>query len=187
MHNTEQTTEIKPLRPAEYWELMHERFPGATVLDDLAHFTGDVMATKWIIVRYAAVRAVADAASGPITEREVRVARNIGLNQLSYVPMLDREAWSLKRMLEALEPEPTEKMVISLINAANAAMVRGHLRGAYAMYHCAYKICVKQRWHAQAGRAARGIETISKASGAVYSPRLWRRRAKVMERRAAVA
>jgi hypothetical protein len=188
MDTNEQTmTEPRPLRAAEYWELMYERFPGATVLDDLAHFTEDVAGTKWILVRYAAVRAVADAAAGPITAREVRIARNIGLNQLAYVPMLDREAWSLKKMLESLDVEPTETMVGHLLNAGVAAMKRGHVRGAYAMFHCAYKICLKRKWPAAAGRAARGIEEISRASGAVYSPRLWRRRAKVMERRAAVA
>lgn len=181
------TTEERPLRQAEYWEQLYERFPAATVLDDLELYPGDEEAARWIIVRYAAVRAAASLIGGTITDRELRLERNVGLNHLRAVPMLDREAWSLKKMLESISQEPLPVMVGALLQAATAAMQRGHRHGAYSMYHVAYRLSVKRGWHGEAGRAARGIEHLSILGGAVYSPRLWRRRAKVMERRAAVA
>ena len=188
MQTQEETIEQpRPVRRAEYWEQLYERFPGAMVLDDLERFPGDELASRWILVRYAAVRAVSEFAAGPITARELRIERNVGLNHLASVPMLDREAWSLRKMLNALSLDPPVSMVTALVNAGMSAMQRDHVRGAYAMFHCAYKLSARRGWHAEAGRAARGIERLARDGGAVYSPRLWRRRAKVMERRAAVA
>jgi hypothetical protein len=177
---------IKPPRPAEYWEVLFERFPGATVLDDLAEFPDDVDAARWIVVRYACVRAAASLL-GVVSARELRHERNIGLNHLSAVPMLDREAWSLKKMLEAVKHDPMPHLVTALLNAADAAVERGHTHGAHSMFQLGYRLSTRHAWHDLAGRSARGIEKLAISGGAVYSPRLWRRRAKVMERRAAVA
>ena len=172
----------KPVRPAEYWEIGYE------LLDDLALHLDDVEAARWIIVRYAAIRAVAGLLADTPNEREVRIERNVGLNHLRAVPMLDREARSLLKMLNALnDTSPNETLMLHLVNAGMAAATRGHTRGAYAMFNLAYRMSVPRRWFGDAARAARGIETLARDGGAVYSPRLWRRRARVMEKRAAAA
>jgi hypothetical protein len=190
MSTTENNAEMETprlLRRAEYWEQLYELFPGATVLDDLETHPADETAARWIIVRYAAVRGVASLLGDRIDERELRIERNVGLNHLRSVPMLDREAWSLRKMLEALRPQPQRQLAKYLVDAGEAAARRGHGRGAYAMFHVAYRLSLPRRWHAEGARAARGIERLAREGGAVYSPRLWRRRARVMERRASVA
>jgi hypothetical protein len=146
-----------------------------------------VEAARWITVRFTAVRTVAEVLAGGVDERELRVARNVALKHLRSLPAVDREAWSLKRMLIGISAEPHRSTVTALLQAGAAAAVRGHGRGAYAMFHIAYRLSRPRGWHAEAGRAARGFERLATRGGAVYSPRLWRRRARLMEERAAVA
>ncbi|MEO5510003.1 MAG: hypothetical protein ABIV28_04230 [Longimicrobiales bacterium] len=174
-------------RRAEYWEHMYELFPGAMVLDDLEAHGDDVVDARWIIVRYTAVRAAALLLTRDVTASELRTESSVGFNHLRSVPMLDREAWSLKKLLTTLQVDPTNIVADALITAGDAACARGHERGAFAMYLLAYRLGVPRRWHEEAGRAARGIERVAMAAGAKHSPRLWRRRARAMEKLAAVA
>lgn len=175
------------VRAPEYWEHPREVFPAATVLDDLESFPADPQAVRWIIVRYAAVRAVAGLFAPEIDAQELRVERNVGLNHVLVLPMLDREAWSLRRALEALTDTPSPALVEALLRAGAGAEQRGHVRGAFAIYYIVYRLAHRERWPAEAASAARGVERLARAAGASYAPRLWRRRARVMEKKAAVA
>ena len=165
----------------------NESFPGALVLEDLKTFPGDVDAARWIIVRYAAVRAIA-ALMAPVTDPvEFRIGRSIGLNHVRALPMLDREAWSLRHALDCLSENPTPALSESLLHAGRGAETRMHMHGAYAIFQMIYHIGRQRDWHGGAAAGARGAARIAQASGSVYSPRLWQRRAKVMEMRTAVA
>jgi hypothetical protein len=56
-----------------------------------------------------------------------------------------------------------------------------------AMYLLAYQLAAANRWFSAAGLAARGVERIAASAGSVHAPRIWRRRARSMERRSDVA
>ena len=174
-------------RPTRSWEYGHEPYAGATILHDLASFPDDADAMRWIIVRYAAVRAVASLLARDVDPQELRIDRSVGLNHVLSLPMLDREAWSLRRALEVLSDPPPRALTNLLLHAGTGAEQRGHMHGAFGIYHVVYRIAGRHRWHEEAASAARGAERVAKADGAPYSPQLWRRRARVMEKRCAVA
>jgi hypothetical protein len=169
------------------WAEGSEPFAGATILNDLASFPDDADAMRWILVRFAAVRAIASLLARDVDAQDLRVDRSVGLNHVVSLPMLDREAWALRRALEVLTNPPPRAMAGSLLLAGAGAEQRTHLHGAFGIYHLVYRIAGRHGWHEEAAGAARGAERIAKAEGATWSPRLWRRRARVMEKRCAVA
>lgn len=185
------TPDISPPRPQRHaapgWEPASEPFAGATILNDLASFPGDADAMRWILVRFAAVRAIASLLARDVDPQDLRVDRSVGLNHVLSLPMLDREAWALRRALEVLTDPPPRALAASLLSAGAGAEQRTHVHGAFGIYHLLYRIAGSRGWHEEAAGAARGAERIAKAQGATWSPRLWRRRARVMEKRCAVA
>ena len=174
-------------RPTQSWQYGHEPYAGATILHDLASFPDDAEALRWILVRYAAVRAVASLLAHDVDAQELRIDRSVGLNHVQSLPMLDREAWSLRRALEVLTDPPPRALAELLLHAGAGAEQRRHRHGAFGIFHVVYRVAGRYRWHEEAAAAARGAERIAKADGARYSPQLWRRRARVMEKRCAVA
>lgn len=184
------TPDISPprlRRATAPWEHTAEPFAGAAILNDLASFPEDADALRWILVRFAAVRAIASLLAGDVDAQDLRIDRSVGLNHVMSLPMLDREAWALRRALEMLTDPPPRAMAGSLLNAGAGAEQRTHMHGAFGIYDLVYRIAGRHGWHEEAADAAWGAARIAKAEGATWSPRLWRRRARVMEKRCAVA
>ena len=187
MQTTPDISPPRQTRAAPSWEHGTEPFAGATILNDLALFPEDADALRWILVRYAAVRAIASLLTRDVDAQDLRIDRSVGLNHVMCLPMLDREAWALRRALEMLTNPPPRAMAGSLLHAGAGAEQRTHLHGAFGIYYLVYRLAGRYGWHEEAAGAARGAERIAKTEGAAWSPRLWRRRARVMEKRCAVA
>jgi hypothetical protein len=95
----------------------------------------------------------------------------------------DAEARRLNALVRLASPEPCEVLFDVLMAAGDDAAGNLFPCGAHSLYLAAYEIALRQTNNARAARAARALSDLSAAEGGMWSPRLWRRRAYVLERR----
>jgi hypothetical protein len=161
-----------------------EPYPGAMVLDDLAGDDDERTALR-ILARYTVVRLLLLAAGGLLPPTKLRTERRVAREHLALLPAHDWERHALERLCELARHSPPAELVDTAIVAAESAAKRGHGMGAFALYRAAYDIARDAGSWDAAARAAAGIERLAVLSEAPWSARLWRRRAAVLERRAA--
>jgi hypothetical protein len=171
-------------RAREPWEQDDDGFDGEAVLRDLP--AADERAGR-IIARYLAVallrRAVRDRASLAelAVEREEAAAYTAALTGAG--PM-QREARALRALVALARAEPPRRTLQFLQEAAEAALGGGQAWGAFGLQREAYWLAVERRWWPEAARAATMIGRIAERGGGRWSARLWRMRARVLDRRA---
>jgi len=168
------------------FESEHERFEGATVLDDMLWCGRERGGAVRVLARCLTLGVVLRADAGELTG--AALARECGW-AAEYVRVAwregDREAEALLAVLRAAEPGPGRELLRALHRAGVEAGRRGHLRGGYALERTCYRLALARNWPAEAARAARAIAEIAgRVETAAAAARLWRRRAAVLERRA---
>jgi len=183
-HNGPPATPRRALRPPELWELDFELFPGERVLEDAADHATDALLR---LARYLTVRIAAHAALGEWERFAPEFEREAALEYLAAVPASAPERRWLRAALAAVSESGgvTPSTVSRLSAAAAMAAQRAQPRGAFALYRVAYLIASRRGWHRHAARIARAIASAAAAGEGPRSSRLWSRRARVHDRRAA--
>ncbi len=173
-------------RPIEPGVTLADRFPAESVLRDLAPDGGadDALA---IVARFAALRVVLLATDRSLDGPALSAERDAALAYAAGVPA-GAEARVLGQIARLAGPGPdgsTRDLPRLLVAAASAAERRGHVHGAFGLLHTAWTLGrATGNWREAAG-AARAIGELSERSGARRAARLWSRRARSSERRAA--
>lgn len=161
-----------------------ERFEGATALDDLRTARRDEAATVRVLGRYAAVRLALRAQTAEMDAGEMDAARRAAAEYVLYPSATSPEALALARVVALAAPAPPKELCSALQSAGDAALARGHGAGARSCFRAAYDTAVRFDWPAQGATAARALLALGEAEGCLPSVRLWRRRARALERRA---
>jgi hypothetical protein len=180
--STEHTREH---RPPELWERRPEAetAAGERVLADLDTSTNRTDALL-IVARYLIVR-IARHTDQPAVEFNESAERTAALEYIDAIPGGVAEARWLRGILDACGNRVSRTLVSRLSAAAAVAGRRGHDNGAFALRYTAWQAAVRNEWHADAARIARAIAAAAERGGGPRSKRLWTRRARVHERRAA--
>lgn len=171
----------------ERWLQETESFEGATVLDDLEPLhRSDVSGATAIVARYAALRLVIRALDSvdPALLIEERIAAAEYLGGSEAFGLAERAA--LATMIALAGRFPRRELASALLHAGEAASLRGHGAGAFALARAAYRLALDRGWTAEAARAAGQVEALARAGGGRRSERLWRRRAAVLAGRLAL-
>lgn len=163
-----------------------ELYPGALVMEDLTAADNDV-ATLRVLARYTVARLLLMSLAGRIAGRKLRVERRIVLEHLALLPDHDWERRALERLAMLCRRAPAPELVAAATSAAEAAAKRSHVMGAFCLYRAGYELALAEQWWAEAAQMARGIAQLAGLEEARCSIRLWRRRAAVLEGRAARA
>jgi hypothetical protein len=178
-------TPARAARRPELWEQRFEAFAGETVLDDPPRRRAG---TALQAARYLVVRLALNAGVEPLPGCNPEIERNAVLEYLHTVPAEMPERRWLRAVLNSIGAGALTPATVSRLSAAAAAAARtGCVHGAFALYRVAWQIACAQQWHAAAGRVARSIARAAARGRGTRSERLWVRRARVHERRAAAA
>src|SRR5690606_19620778 len=94
------------------------------------------------------------------------------------------ERRALEGVLKASAEERPWQMAASLREAGECARAAGHRGGAFLLFRQAFTVARLAAAHAEAARAARGIESLAREAAAVAFARTWASRARRMERAA---
>jgi hypothetical protein len=174
------------VREPEPWESCDERSPGELVLADLEGLAEDPASAAVVVARFAALQLALRGAAGETGGGMLALERLAAAAYLARAAALSaRERRALALVLDRASQRPTPDLADALLAAGTAAEGRGHGAGALALYRESYRLAVERGWAAEGARAARAMAALAESAGARYSPRLWRRRAAVLERRAA--
>lgn len=165
-------------------DALPELYPGALVMDDLV-VTDDDVATLRVLARYTVVRVLLLSSTGMLAGTRLRVERRVALEHLALLPAHDWERRALERLAMLCREAPAPEIIDAITIAAEAAAKRSQIMGAFTLYRAAYELACVEEWWAEAAQAARGISQLARLEEARYSVRLWRRRAGVLDRRAA--
>jgi hypothetical protein len=171
-------------RPAELWELDFEMFEGEQVLEDAAETAADQLIR---LARYLTVRIATHAAHGGWTTFSAKTEREAALAYLAAAPANWPERRWLHAALASISDAGalTASTVSRLSAAAAMAADQGQRHGSFALYRIAYTIAARRGWHRHAARVARAIAVAAASGNGARSVRLWTRRARVHEHRAA--
>jgi len=174
----------RPPRPPELWERRFEAFTGELALEDPVRRRGDAALT---LARYLTVRVAAHAAMGDWSGFLPEVEREMALEYLAVLPARLPERRWLRGVLASIDTagNVVPGTVSRLSAAASAASRLGHHSGAFALWRTAWGMACRCQWEGAAGRVARAIARAAAASGGRHAERLWARRARVHELRAA--
>lgn len=162
-----------------------ELYPGALVMEDLT--ADNEVATLRVLARYTVARLLLMSLAGRIGGRKLRIERRIALEHLAMLPDHDWERRALERLAMLCRDAPAPELVQAATSAAEAAAKRSHVMGAFCLYRAGYELALAEQWWAEAAQVARGIAQLARLEEARFSIRLWRRRAAVLEGRAARA
>jgi hypothetical protein len=171
-------------RPPELWERRYEAFTGELVLEDPVRRRFD---TTLVLARYLTLRVAAHAASDDWSAFLPEVERALALEYLGALPSRMPERRWLRAVLTSIDGAGlvVPGTVSRLSAAAAAASKRGHRCGAFALWRAAYELACRRGWEGAAGRVARAIARAAAAGRGRRAERLWSRRARVHELRAA--
>ena len=116
-----------------------------------------------------------------------RTERTAALGYLAALPTnVPERRWLRAALASISESGAVSGDTVSRLSAAAAmAAHRGQSRGSFALYRIAYVIAIRRGWHGHAARIARAIARAAAAGNGPRSIRLWSRRARIHERRAA--
>jgi hypothetical protein len=163
-----------------------ELYPGSLAMEDMVP-TEDDSATLRVLARYTVLRLLLLSISGALSGTKLRTERHIALDHLALLPEYDWERRSLERLARLCSETPAPELVQAATGAAEAAAKRSQAMGAFALYRTAYELAIAEEWWAEAAQVARGIAQLARLEEAGYSIRLWRKRAVVLDGRAARA
>jgi hypothetical protein len=159
-----------------------ERYPGATVLEDLTD-SGDGGAALRILARYTVSRLLLlPAPARP--DAALRTERRVALAHLGLLPKHDWERRALERLAGLCLEPPEPALVDCAIIAAECAARRNHQMGAFALYRAAFEVAVARHWWMEAARCAAGVLRLARLDEARVSTRRWEWRVRVLEQRA---
>lgn len=161
-----------------------ELYPGGLVMEDLVVDADETAAVR-VLARYTVVRVLLLSTGGLLQGSRLRLERRVALEHLALLPDHDWERRRLEHLIGLCQPEPPAAIADAIIVAAEAAAKRSQVMGAFALYRAAYDLSRRHHWWAEAARAAHGIARLARLEEARYSIRLWERRARVLDRRAA--
>ncbi len=172
-------------RTPELWEQTFELFVGESVLEDLAAHCSRQESLQ-IVARYQVLRVAAHAGFDLWDAIDPEIERAAAEAWLRTLPNLAERRW-LTGVLAAVtaEGDVRQAAISCLAGAAAAALEAGHTQGAFALQRTAYQIARAHAWHAEAARVCRAIARSAAEQSARHSQRLWDRRARVHERKAA--
>lgn len=160
-----------------------ELFAGAAVLQDAADGADNLR----ILVRFVVARLLGLAASGRIGAAELRIERRLALDHLRLLPRHDWERRLLEQLVAYCRQNIGHGVMGILLVAAEASAKRGHSYGAFDLYRSGFDLSRARGWWEDAQRCADGIARLAVLEEAHRSATLWRRRARVMYRRAEAA
>lgn len=175
---------LRHLRAPELWEVHVEAYPGETVLTDLPLAEDDPDDSGRIVARFVTVRLLLLALAGELYGEELAGARLTAAEYAATIVEEDAERLGLEALIAAAGPVATPRMVRLLLDAAAAASRRGQPAGAWALQQIAWEAARTHGWWRDAAGVAAVIASEAQRNGGTRSPRLWRRRAIVLERRA---
>jgi hypothetical protein len=171
-------------RQREPFEAGDEGVPGETILVDLCTPLLTAGSATRIVARFVALRFLLIAIERPRTLRRLARERAVAASYTRVLRAPPVEARALRAIVELGRFSPPRRLLAFLHDAATAARSSKHDWGAFALHREVYRIGVAKGWHAEAARAAAAIAELSAAAGAARSVVLWRRRARVLARRA---
>jgi hypothetical protein len=174
-------------RAVEPFEVADDVVPGETVLRDLGIGTQTAGSATRILARFAALRFLAIALERPRPLSGLARERRLAAQYTSVLRAPPAEARALRAVVALARFAPPRRLLAFLNDAGAAAHRSRHGWGAFAVYRAAYRLGADRGWHAEAATAAHGIAVIAEAANAGRSARLWRRRARVLERRVTAA
>ncbi len=160
-----------------------ERYDGETALGDLRTAARDEAELTRVLGRYAAVRLALLAQRARLTPGDLDTSRRAAAEYVLYPSATSPEATALARVLALASPMPPPELCAALLGAGEAAGARGHTSGARSCFRAAYDTAVRFDWPAEGAAAARALLARAEAEGCRPSARLWRRRARALERR----
>src|SRR5690606_25659768 len=175
----------RPRRPLEPWEQEDEALDGRTVLEDLGLCAGAAAETTLVLARYAAVRLVLGALGGALAGRGPAAEREAALEYIEAVaPRYGERRW-LAAVADGAGRKAPRAVCGVLIGASREAVRLSHLASAFALCRAAYGVALRAGWSAEGARAAGALAAVAEAGGGRWSVKRWRRRARVLARRAA--
>jgi hypothetical protein len=170
----------------EWWSLDGEQFDGAWMLEECTSDLDAAAAAKCVarmLVARVAGRAVRFDARNEGLAADLS-ATNAYLEQLRLAPM---DLWSAKRILAALLPFDSERLVTELLRMSAAASAEGLDLSARSLAHSAYDAAVRHAHQRAAQRAALALSRLAKLQECPRAARRWRGVAYVHGRRASRA
>ncbi|HEX7051275.1 MAG TPA: hypothetical protein VF188_13800 [Longimicrobiales bacterium] len=174
------------MREREPWEIEDEAFDAATVLDDLAIAVDGPGEATAVLARYTVLRLALRAAAGTESGRSLLEERIAAAQYVARSGALDEaEREALAAVIRLAGRHPVAGLVEALADAGIAAATRGHVAGAFALHRACYTLALARGWTWAAAQAAAEIAALAEAGGGRWAVRRWRRRARVLERRAA--
>ena len=180
-----QETTPRRRRPLEPWEQEDEAFDGRTVLEDLELCAGDVAETALVLARYATVRLLLGWLAGELRGAGLEAERAAAVEYVAAVPPQFAERRWLMALAEISGPRPPRVVCGVLIGASREAERLSHFASAFALCRASYVIALRAGWAAEGARAANAVAALAEAGGGRWSVKRWRRRARVLARRAA--
>ncbi|HEX7089196.1 MAG TPA: hypothetical protein VF192_03615 [Longimicrobiales bacterium] len=182
-----QETAPRRRRLPEPWEQEDEAFDGRTVLEDLELCAGDASETALVLARYVTVRLLLGWLTGELRGAGLEAERAAAAEYLAAVPPEFAERRWLAALAEVSGPRPPRVVCGVLIGASREAERLSHLASAFALCRASYVIALQAGWPAEGARAASAVAALAEAGGGRWSVKRWRRRARVLARRAARA
>lgn len=171
--------EVRMYGEARPWEVP-ERFTAELALRDLAGCVDEEDATERVVARFVVARVVAWDELVALDPDGARA------DAREYVAVLPKggERRALEGVLRASADGWPWQMAASLREAAECARAAGHRGGAFLLFRQAFGIARLAAAHAEAGRSARGIESLAREAAAANVARAWGARARRLERAA---
>jgi len=167
-------------------EAMSDRFPAESALLDLAP-DGETDDALVIVARFAALRIALLAAGRSLEGGALHAERDAALAYAATVRGV-AESRVLGAIARTAGPERDAHNLPRLLAAAGSAAERqGHVHGAFGLFHAAWALGKATGALGEAARAARGIAELAARLDAPRSARLWTRRSRALDRRAAAA
>ncbi|MFO7261006.1 MAG: hypothetical protein DIU52_007605 [bacterium] len=176
---------LRPRRALEPWEQEDEAFDGRTVLEDLELCAGDAAESTLVLARYVTVRLVLGALLGELRGAGLRAEREAALEYVAAVaPRFGERRW-LAALVAGVRRAAPRVVCGVLIGAGREAARLSHVASAFALCRAAYTVALRAGWSAEGARAATALAALAEAGGGRWSAKRWRRRARVLARRAA--
>ena len=176
---------LRPRRPLEPWEQEDEAFDGRTVLEDLELCAGDAAESTLVLARYVTVRLVLGALAGELSGAGLAAEREAALEYVGAVaPRFNERRWLAALVVGVCRKAPRAVCGV-LIGASREAARLRHAASAFALCRAAYTVALRAGWSAEGARAANALAALAEAGGGRWSVKRWRRRARVLARRAA--
>src|SRR5690606_27794704 len=158
---------------------------GRTVLEDLELCAGDAAETTLVLARYATLRLVLAALAGELRGAGLAAEREAAAEYLEAVPPRFGERRWLRALADLAGLKAPRAVCGVLIGAGREAGRLSHQASTFALYRAAYAIALRAGWSAEGARAATALAALAEAGGGHWSVKRWRRRARVLARRAA--